>query len=128
MPDREKSILPSPPAPESESDRMPRHTWAWEFDEPEVPALLEWLADKILMYAREGHLWGKPDTRIVPGSLTAIAADLDSLAGCFHELTETPLEADVTREELALCRRAETWAGQVRAIMTEIGGAIGAPE
>lgn len=127
MSDRQKSTAPPPSPPQSESDRMLRHTWAWEFDEPEVPELLIALGDKILEYAREGHLWGKPDTWIVPGGLTAIAADLDSLAGCLRELTETPLETDVTREELALCRQAETWAGQVREIVSEIRRAIAPP-
>jgi hypothetical protein len=122
MSDQEQSIQPPP-----ESDRMLRHTWIWQFEESDrISDFLDALGDLVLEYAREGHAWGGSDEwKIIPGSLNAIAEDLESLAACLEEVANEPAESSVTREDLVLCRKAETWREAVRGIVLEIRRGIG---
>ncbi len=128
MPDRAKSTPstppPQPPAPEVESERMIRHTWLAAFDEPVGLAQLEQVGAAIVHHAREAGLWGLD----VPRSMAGIGADLDSLAACLEEVADTPAASTVTREDLAVCVAARSWAGELRAIVAGIRAGLGEGE
>lgn len=109
MPDRPKSIVPTPPPIESAREAVWRQTFLAQFDDPRDRGALQRFGDLLSTLAFGAGYLGERGRALAAVEVEAVADDLDQLAACLQEIAASPTHSEVNESELVLCVDSSGW-------------------